>query len=344
MKSLPARHHQPLAAIVPLPKKQGVLGQSGYAIGPIAATSRYVFWTAAASDEADDVLLFRRDLRTGANRVLAHRVFEAFGLGAAANSVVYATRDGAGARLEAMAVSGGPPQLLSRTLGAPFDVRGDNVAWAEADALQNRVLVRNLRTEHQDVLFQAPRCRETRCYRIDRVTVADGGVVFDLGSVGQGYPSLIARRSWTASRPSFARVPNDPQPDLAPSSAGALYYHLGHGWNEWNFGHARPKRVWPHGVRPWVLAREGRRELLIGGSDCERTVGVRSRDHGTVSIAPPRRTQVTPQGFGKVCRQLTGYAWSGGRLLLAWSLPPQASIEAHEEVGVSSVITATRVG
>jgi hypothetical protein len=36
---------------------------------------------------------------------------------------------------------------------------------------------------------------------------------------------------------------------------------------------------------------------------------------------------------------LTGYAWVGSRLLLAWSLTPQASVENHEEIGMSSVIT-----
>src|SRR5438874_13145901 len=62
----------PLRAIVSLPKAQGILGQRGYGIGPIAASSRYLFWTASSSDETDDVLLLRRDLRTGANRVVGH--------------------------------------------------------------------------------------------------------------------------------------------------------------------------------------------------------------------------------------------------------------------------------
>jgi hypothetical protein len=324
---------------VALRKDQGILGQRGYSIGPIAASSRYLFWAAASSDEADDVLLLRRDLRTGANRVMAHRLFQAFGLGAAPDSVVYATRSATSAQLEAMPISGGPARVLSRALTAPFDVRGETVAWAESDAMYNRVLFQSLRTGRRAIAYAAPRCRADRCHRVDRVTVADGGVVFDLGAVGQGYPSLIVRRAWSAARPSFARVPHDPQPDLARSSTGALYYQLGHVWMEWNFGQARPVPTWPRGVRPWLLARDGARNLVISGSTCATTVAVHTHDGKSQRLPPPGLTAVTPTRFGKVCRQLTGYAWVGSRLLLAWSLTPQASVENHEEIGMSSVIT-----
>ena len=50
-----------------------------------------------------------------------------------------------------------------------------------------------------------------------------------------------------------------------------------------------------------------------------------------------------PCGFGPVCRQLTGYTWSGNQLLLGWLLTPKASLEAHEDIGVASVLTAADV-
>jgi hypothetical protein len=336
-------HRHALDSIVALHERGGLLGQRGYAIGPVAATSRYVAWAAAPGDEADDVLLLSRDLRTGATRVLAHRLFEAFGLATAAGSVVYATASGASAQLEARPPEGGPPRVLSRALGAPFDARGEVVAWAESDATRNRVLFRNLRTGRSAVVFSAPRCRGNRCYRIDRVTVADRGVVFDLGSVGQGYPSLIVRRSWSAKRPSFVRVPSDPQPDVARASAGALYYRLGHGWMEWNFGRALPAPTWPHRVRPWLLSRDGTRSLVITGRHCATSVAARFSGGRTIPLPLPHATAVTTTRLGKVCRQLTGFAWSRPRLLLAWTLTPQVSVEAHEEIGVSGVITATVV-
>src|SRR5881394_719879 len=122
-KPVSAVHHRhSLSAIIPLHHGNEILGQRGYSIGPIAASSRYVFWTAASRDAADDVLLLRRDLRTGANRVMAHRLFPAFGLATAADSVVYAMRLGTGAQLESMAVAGGPAHILSPSLGAPFDL------------------------------------------------------------------------------------------------------------------------------------------------------------------------------------------------------------------------------
>jgi len=332
-----------LDTIVTLHGRGGILGQRGYAIGPVAATSRDVVWAAASSDEADDVLLLSRNLRTGASRVVAHRLFEAFGLASAAGSVVYARASGASAQLETRPPEGGPARILSRRLAAPFDARGDVVAWAESGPTRNRVLFRNLRSGRSGVVFTAPRCRDSRCYRIDRVTVADRGVVFDLGSVGQGYPSLIVRRSWSAGRPSFVRVPNDPQPDLARASAGALYYQLGRGWMEWNFGRALPTPTWPHRVRPWLLSRDGTRSLLITGRDCATTVSVRFSGGRTMTLPSPHATAVTTTRFGKVCRQLTGFASSHRRLLLAWTLTPQVSLEAHEEIGVSGVITATVV-
>ena len=302
-----------------------------------------MFWASASSDEADDVLLLRRDLHTGANRVLAHGLFQAFGLETAADSIVYAMRSGTSAQLVSMDVSGGPAKVLTRSVAAPFDARGAMVAWAEGDATHNRVRFQNLRTGRRAVAFEAARCHGNRCYRIDRVTVADQGVVFDLGAVGQGYPSLIVRRGWSTPRPAFARVPNDPQPDLARSSAGALYYWLGHGWREWRFGQAQPAPTWPHGARPWILARAGPRTLVIGGSTCATTVAVHTTGGKTDPVPPPGPTPVTTNRFGKNCRELTGYAWSGNRLLLAWLLTPKVSVEAHVDVGEGSVISAVVV-
>jgi hypothetical protein len=328
---------------VPVPEKQGLLAQRGWSIGPVAASSHYLLWTAASSDEADDALLFRRDLRTRKTVVMSHLVFQAFGASTASGSVIYATRSGTGAQLEAMPVAGGRPRVLSRSLAAPFDARGDMVAWAEADSSNNRVVVRNMRTGREFVAYEGARCRQARCRRIDRVTVADDGVVFDLGSVGQGYPSLIARRRWDAAQPSFARVPRDPQPDLARSFAGALYYQLGRGWMQWDFDQPQPTRTWPHGLRPWLLSREHDHKLVLGGATCATTLAVRTGSR-TVAVAAPRSTPVSPTGFGKLCRQLTGFAWSGNRLLLAWTLTPRISIEGHKEVGVSGIITAVNAG
>jgi len=333
----------PLGAMVPVKKSVGVFAQRGYSIGPIATDGRFLFWEAAAGDEGQDVLMLKQDLRTGAASVVAHGVFRAFGLASTPGGVVYATRSGAGAELAAIDPSGRNKRLLSRSLAAPFDARNDMVAWAEADTSRNRVVVRNMRTGRQSVAMNAPRCQGPRCYRLDRVTVADDGVVFSLGSVRQGYPSLIGRRRWSATRPSFAPVANDPQPDLVPSSDGALYYQLDRGWHEWNFDDERPRLTSLRGARPWLLASEPDRQLVLAGPPCGTTVGVRRSDGSTAALPVPKSSPAFPTKFGPLCRQLMGYAWTGDRLFLAWSMTPKISVEAHEDVGISGIVTTTRV-
>ena len=82
---------------------------------------------------------------------------------------------------------------------------------------------------------------------------------------------------------------------------------------------------------------------MITGGNCATSVSVRLSGGRTVPIPLPHATAVTPTRFGKVCRQLTGFDTSHRRLLLAWTLTPQVSLEAHEEIGESGVITATVV-
>src|SRR4051812_41561305 len=126
-------HADPITAVVALPKREGVFAQRGWAIGPITTSAGRLFWTAASSDEADDVMLLERDLSTGRTKVVAHHLFQAFGIGSAARSVIYATsRTGTQAQLEARPLAGSAPTVLSHDLAAPFDARGDMVAWAEA--------------------------------------------------------------------------------------------------------------------------------------------------------------------------------------------------------------------
>jgi len=333
----------PIAALLPLKKGQGLHAQSAFSVGPVAANNRYVFWAAAAGDEDEDVVLLRRDLRSGTVRTLTRGVFRAFGLATTPSALMYATRSGAGVALVAINPAGERRRLLSRSLIAPFDARGDMVAWAEGNALRHRVIVRNMRTERQWVAMNAARCQGTRCYRIDRVTVADEGVVFGLGSVGQGYPSLIGRLRWTDAKPSFARIANDPQPDLVSSSIGALYYQLRRGWVEWEFDENRPRLTSLRNARPWLLAANGNRRLVLKGPTCGAKVAVRLVGGRTEALPVPKSTPASPTKFGPLCRQLMGFAWTGDRVFFAWTLTPKISLEAHEDVGMTGIITAARV-
>lgn len=82
---------------------------------------------------------------------------------------------------------------------------------------------------------EMPRCVRRRCYQIGAVTLAEHGVVFTRTTTGPD-DSVLIRRGFSDPRPSEVRIPGDPQPELAPSSAGALNNGVGHGWLRWDFG------------------------------------------------------------------------------------------------------------
>jgi hypothetical protein len=333
----------PVTALVPVKKQLGIVAARGFSIGPIAATKRHLFWEAARGEEGGEIFLLGRDLETGTTRVLADGVSQAFGIATTPDTLLFAARGSAGTELTATDLRGGHRRVLSRSLLAPFDARGDVVAWAEPNGSRQRVVVRNMRSGRQSVAMDAPRCRRARCYRIDRVTVAREGVAFDLGSIGQGYPSLIARRRWSDTKTSFISVPDDPQPDLVRSAAGALFYQLQRGWVEWNFDEDRPRVTSVRGARPWMLAAQGGRRLVVTGSTCKTGVGVLRADGRVAALPAPSSTPASPTRFGALCRQLTGIAWTGNRLLLAWAFTPKISLEGHSAAGLSAIITAARV-
>ena len=333
----------PISALVPVKRRVGLVAERGFSIGPIASTNRHLFWESARGEEGGGTFLLRRDLETGATRVLAKGVSPAFGVATTPDTLVFATRGSAGTDLTASDLRGDHRRVLSRALLAPFDARGDMVAWAEGNGSRQRVVVQNMRTGRRSVAMDAPRCRRARCYRIDRVTVAREGVVFDLGSVGQGYPSLIARRRWADTRTSFIPVPNDPQPDLVRSETGALFYQLQRGWVEWNFGKPRPRVTSVPGVRPWLLAAQGGRRLALSGQVCNTKLGLLRADGRITALPAPRSTPASPTRFGALCRQLTGIAWNGNRLLIGWSFTPRVSLNGHTEIGLSGLVTAARV-
>jgi hypothetical protein len=332
----------PVEAILPVKPATGILAERGFSAGPIASTGTHLFWEAARDQEGGDVFLVGRNIPTRQTRVLEHNMSPLFGLASTSDSLVFATHGSAGTDLVTTDLTGGHRRVLSQSLAAPFDARGDVVAWAEQVGARQRVVTLNLRTGRRLVVLDEARCRRGRCYRIDRVTVARDGVAFDLGSVGQGYPSLVARRSWSGARTEFTPVPHDPQPDLARSAEGALYYQLRRGWIEWKFGENRPRAI--AGAKTWLLDTQGGRRLVLRGGACGASVGVLEGGGGRMTPLPaPRSTPASPTQFGPLCRQLTGLVWSGNRLLIGWSFTPKVSIQGHTDVGLSGLITMLRV-
>jgi len=50
-------------------------------------------------------------------------------------------------------------------------------------------------------------------------------------------------------------------------------------------------------------------------------------------------THVT-RDFCPLCRQITDFVWKERRLLVSWLVIPEASVDAHSDVGLVGVVTA----
>jgi hypothetical protein len=314
----------------------------GRAPATVAATPRYLAWEYEPTTAHPNAALVERDRRNHRVRVLASSVLPQFGLAATTSSDVYAAARGSVTQLRAVRHDGSGATILSRSLAAPIASRGELVAWAEQLGEVQRVVVQNMRTGRRWVAAHMPRCVGTKCYRIDAVTLADEGVVFDRGAVGT-QPSLIVRRRFGDARPTTVTVPNDPQPELAPSSSGALYFWLRHGWMRWDFGARRPRPARSGARGSWIVAEEQGRLLLRSGSQCRPRLIVRRRGAPDRPIAVPSSTPVSPRDFGRLCRLMTGFTWHGRRVLTSWAVIPRISLDAHTDAGLAGVVIETAV-
>jgi hypothetical protein len=277
-------------------------------------------------------------LPRGRTTTLAGDVDPTQGLASTAAWVVFAPSTGS---LAAIRHDGSARRVLTRSLIAPVASRGDLVAWAEARGSNQRVIVRNMRSGVQWVAADMPRCGRAGCYRIDAVTLADRGVVFTRGAIGP-QPSFVLRRAFSAARPSAIEIPDDPQPDLAPSSAGALYYAFGRGWYRWDFGHSGPAGT-PFGGRvrrPDVLRYEHGHWLVLARNGCE--MGLRTTRPGaqTVDLETAPRLLALLGIRHRMCVTSSGVAWTGSQAVSAWAIIPHAEMEAHGDGGLAGLAMA----
>ena len=255
---------------------------------------------------------------------------------------MYAKSAGREIRLVAVRHDGSDRTMLARSVVAPIASRGDLVAWAEQTRGLQRVVVRNMRSGHVWVAARMRPCSHGRCYRIDAVTLAEHGVVFDRGSIGS-QPSLLVRRAFGGARAASVPIANDPQPDLAPSSAGALYC-----------------------ARPWVAAlglraaatgrRETARARVVDPRLRARPAAARldQRAMPAEDRAPARRRQADPAARPHVDACLTArvrpavppvrrFRVGERRMLIGWSVLPDLSLRTHTDVGIDGVIDSMTV-
>lgn len=305
------------------------------AVGPVAVDVRHVV-AVVGPIEAEDTLprLVQRELPRGPARTLARDVDPTQGLASTAEWVAYATSRG---RLAAIRHDGSGRRILTRSLIAPLGSRGELVAWAESRGSRERVIVRDMGSGTQWVAADMPRCRSAGCYRIDAVTLANRGVVFTRGAIGP-QPSFVVRRAFSAARPSAVEIPNDPQPDLAPSSAGALYYAFARGWYRWDFGRRPLPTVFSGRIRrPDVLRYENGRWLVLTRRGCE--MGLRERRRGAPAVDLETAAQLRSLlGIrDRRCVSSLGVAWTGSQAVSAWAILPHGDLERHVDSGLAGL-------
>jgi hypothetical protein len=297
------------------------------------ADARHLVWVAGGVEEEDHPAdVQQREFATRRVTTLARDVDPGFGLASTSRWVVYAS-GGPPTRLVATAHDGSATMTLARVLVAPVAARGELVAWAEESGGRQRVLVRDMARGSTWLAASLPKCERGRCYRVDAVALADDGVVFSRVATAPD-TSLVIRRRFADDRPTQVRLDGDPQPDLAPSSEGAVYQALGRGWYRWDFDDRSPRRVLAGlGSDTGVLAFEGGRWLLQVEHGCSSAVMARTRGRSAVAaVEHPARGQ---------CAQLGAATWTGRQLLTAWGVIPPESIEAHEDVGATGIVRAS---
>jgi hypothetical protein len=204
------------------------------------------------------------------------------------------------------------------------------------------VFVRDLETGAMWTAADVPRCMNGRCYRIDAVTLANGGVAFTRGAIGP-QPSLVVRRAFSDPKPFALQVPGDPQPDLAPSSEGALFNDFARGWFRWDFSSDAPRhlKLGKAFGQDGVVLLEGKHLLLMSSQGCSSMLSLRTGTGAVAAFTSPARLIRLGHESGRgICVELLGATWSGGQPLSSWALEPDASAQAHSDEGLGGLAVA----
>ena len=294
----------------------------------VSTDGRSVVWETFGSDEGAIAALVVRELRTRQSTTLARNIAPQYGLGVASGLVVYATST-LPPRLIAVRPGSDRRLVLTRRLVAPFAWRGARVAWAEEVGARQRIVVRDFSTRRQWVAAVVPSCVHRRCYRIDAVTLADRGVVFVRGAIGP-QPSFVIRRDFAAQHPEAVALPHDPQPDLVPSSAGAVYYALGSGWHRWDFGRPSPTRApFKSDGSADPIAFDSGRWFVREHRGCDDVIVARLADGRRVVVGSPATARALAGVDRSFCAKFVSLTWTAGRAVTSWAMAPAA--HSHEE-------------
>jgi hypothetical protein len=329
-----------IAVAASSPAAGALVVTKGRAVKQVASDGRYVVWETGPLEGDGETRLLVRGLGHGRARVLLGAVNPGYGLALASGWIVYA-QTGNSPQLRAMRIAGSGKTVLSRTIVAPFAARGRLVAWLEQHGHRQRVVVHDMSNGRTRVAFSLPSCQHERCYQLGQVTLAADGVAFTRDSTNPDF-SWVYRIRFSNHLVTRAAVPHDPQPDLVPSSAGAVYFAFGRGWYRYDFGERPRRTAFRANPRAPIIGFEAGRWLLTSRRGCDSAiVSLAEGGHSRVVVSAARLRQLVP-GKARLCVVLEGVSWDGPRPVTAWALVPPGSSEEHSDRGLYGVAFAAK--
>jgi copper transport protein len=305
---------------------------AGAAANAVSSDGTTILWETVPTQESEQTALVERNLETGRTRTLARNVAPLFGLTATRTAIVYATATSP-ERLVLLDRRSRRQTELTEALAAPFASRGHRIAWAQERNGRQRVIVYDLRHNTTWTAADFPNCVSQPCYRIGSITLAANGVVFDRIAAGSD-TSYIIRRAYSAPKPQRTVVKHDPQPDLAPSATGALYYAR-QGWYRWDFDQQQPQPVTAFAADSYPIAYDGSRWLLLQRHGCADTIVERPTRGRSHAIASPATAQTVTGVRTGICVRVQNMTLSNTRPITTWSIV----LRTIHPTGTTSVIT-----
>jgi len=138
-------------------------------------------------------------------------------------------------------------------------------------------------------------------------------------------------------------LPNDPQPDLIPSSSGAFYNWFGHGWYRWDFGTEPVRADVPEGVRTRPLGFEdGVVFLQQQTARCRFRLLARSPGAPSVVASDPTTAAAVLRPDPRDCVQLASIALIGRQVVTGWTLVPRETEQGHSDADLTGLVLASR--
>jgi hypothetical protein len=196
-----------------------------------------------------------------------------------------------------------------------------------------------MRTGRVRLVSTLPRCERGHCYRLGEITLSDQGVVFTRDSSNPDL-SWVVRIRFSNRALTSVRIRSDPQPDLVPSSAGAVYYAYGRGWYRWDFGKSpRGTRFRANPPAP-LLGYEHGRWFLSTRRGCDfGVVALDGTGHHRIVVSARRLRALVPSR-SRSCVWLQAFGLAGQQPLTAWALVPRQSSEEHSDKGLFGIAFA----